>query len=206
MFDLKYFPPLPVVYMLPKRSAGVFKIIFLGSLVPPKGLLHLLNGMNGLKAINIKLQIFGWRNGVEYAGSRKKEAAYRELCKSTIGWLHDRNPSLTIELKEFCRDQMEVLRGADLVVVPSVKEEGFGRIVVEGWAAQSLVLAGDVPNLNNLIVNRLNGFCVDFNDPDLVSSMLREILQLTRAESKLIKSSAIARLNKMWATRGIDFE
>lgn len=202
----KIFPPLPEVYMLPMRKNSVFTMIFLGALVPDKGLLQLLAGIEGLKGVNLRLQIFGWENGVQYAGSKADKDGYKNLCMLTILRLRDQNPAITIELHPFSTDPKEILRCADLVVVPSISEEGFGRIVVESWAAQSLVLVGDVPNLNKLVGNRINGFCVDFNKNKLVSSILNEIIELSCEETEVIKSTAISKLNEMWAKRESVFE
>ena len=131
--DLKKFKPLP------KKESKVklgwedkFTVLFVGRLVAEKGIPELLSASK-LFNKNVKLKI---------AGSGPLEYAVKDYYVGRIS-----------------QDRLPVYySAADVVVVPSTHEEGFGRVIIESLACGTPVIAanrGAIPEAMNETVGKL---------------------------------------------------
>ncbi len=119
---------------------GKFVVLFVGRLVPEKGVLELLQAAKRWNK-NIVLAIAG-------SGPLEQEIKHQSL---TINHL--------IYLGKVGNDELPIYYSAsDLVVVPSVHEEGFGRVILESLACGTPVLGakrGAIPEAMDETVGKL---------------------------------------------------
>lgn len=76
--------------------------------------------------------------------------------------------------KVSCVDR--ILLGVDLVVVPSLWQEGFGLSVVEGMAAGRPVIASSVGGIVEIITEGFDGFLVPPGDPASLADRIARLL------------------------------
>jgi glycosyltransferase involved in cell wall biosynthesis len=72
-------------------------------------------------------------------------------------------------------DVRPLLAQSDVVVVPSLRE-GFGRVVIEAFAAGVPVVASDTGGLHELVRDRVNGILVPPGDPMALTDAVVSIL------------------------------
>ena len=69
-----------------------------------------------------------------------------------------------------------ILRGVDLVIVPSLWQEGFGLSVVEGMASGRPVIASRVGGIVEIVTDGVDGYLVPPGDPQLLAERIARIL------------------------------
>lgn len=136
--DLKKFKKYPAA----KQQLGwdgMFTILFVGRLIEEKGISILIDSAK-LWDKNIKLIIIG-------AGLMSKEIASKASKIKQVSFLG----------KIDQEDLPQYYSGADLLVVPSIAEEGFGRVIIESLACGTPVIAsrkGAIPEAMNETVGK----------------------------------------------------
>lgn len=66
-----------------------------------------------------------------------------------------------VEMVEFANDPSPEYIAADILVVPSVLPEPFGRVAIEGMAFEAAVIASDHGGLCEIVVNKETGWLVE---------------------------------------------
>lgn len=139
-----------------KRQNENYRILYAGALTESKGIRLLLRVFTSIQKNDISLVICG-------DGPLRKEVL--EMAK------RDQRIHYRGNLKEELEAEY---RKADILVVPSVWEEPFGRILIEGARYGLPVIGsnrGGIPEIVNMLGN---GECVDpENERDLQSAILR---------------------------------
>jgi len=74
-------------------------------------------------------------------------------------------------------DAKEALKNIDILVVPSVKPEGFGRTVVEAQMSKTPVIGTDIGALPELIKNGETGFLVNPGDSDSIADYIEKLMK-----------------------------
>jgi phosphatidyl-myo-inositol alpha-mannosyltransferase len=90
------------------------------------------------------------------------------------------------------------LRGADVLCAPSLRGESFGMVLLEGMAAQTPVVASDIPGYRNVAVGGGCGqaaLLVPPGDPSALATALRKVLDEPPAAAALVAAGE-ARANE----------
>jgi len=154
-------------------SKSFENILILGRVYPLKGQMLALNAINILKekGINFKLRIVG--------GTAPGRESYLLQLRKYI----DKN-SLTdhVEIFEFQDNVSEYYNWADIVLVPSIFPESFGRTVIEGMALSKLVVASDHGGPSELIENGKTGLLFQ---PDSVQDLVNCLASVKNNTEKM---------------------
>jgi len=128
---------------LPKPEGGRLVFGYVGQLEPSKGVEFLLERFQVLGLNNAELRLFG----------RGATAAYEEA-------LARRFESPSIRFMGFSRPE-KIYPQVDVIVVPSLREEAFGRIVPEANAYGIPAIVSRRGGLPEIVSNGDNGFVFD---------------------------------------------
>lgn len=82
-------------------------------------------------------------------------------------------------------DVLPLLHAADLVVVPSIEPEGFGRTVVEAMSAGTPVVAAASGGTAEILADEWARYTVDPTDPDALAERIVEVLAEAAADPSL---------------------
>jgi glycosyltransferase involved in cell wall biosynthesis len=172
--DSIYCPRPEPVKLLPARmSESPFTFLYVGRLVPYKGLARLLTIMRRMASgYDARLLVVAGR-AEQYMG---RDRAYPERCRRMIGAL----PRNTIELVEHVHDIERVYEQADALVMPNlviprdkVPAESWGRVVEEALHHRVPVISTDaVPAAQELIAEGVNGHVVPWQDDEELEQVL----------------------------------
>jgi alpha-1,3-mannosyltransferase len=70
--------------------------------------------------------------------------------------------------------------------------EGFGLAVVEAMAAGKIPVVNKIPSMQAIIDHGVNGYLVDFSDPDTAAKEIEAVLALPKAAHDAVSAKAIA--------------
>lgn len=129
-------------------------VLYVGRLVPQKGVHHLLHTISALKSIRPDVLVV--IVGSALYGSHHQTRYVKQLIKQAKRWgkhvhfqpyvSHDRIPMW--------------FATADIAVVPSVGNEAFGLVNLEAMAAELPVVATNVGGIKEVVENGVTGFLV----------------------------------------------
>lgn len=134
--DLKKFAPINKIIAKRKLRWRGFNIIFVGRLIETKGIAVLLQVIQNIK-LDVRFIIAGI--GPLESEVRDKEKKYSNL--KYLGRIDNKNLPIYYS-------------AADLVVVPSLVDEGFGFVVMEAMACGTPVLASNKGGLSEAVSNQ----------------------------------------------------
>jgi glycosyltransferase involved in cell wall biosynthesis len=149
------------------------KILFVGSLVPVKGVRYLIESMKAIKNnySNVKLVIIG--DGTEKHELEKLVIEFGlSDCVSFVGKVSNHKIS-------------QYMIESDIFVLPSLSE-GFGIVLLEAMASGLPIIASNVGGIPSLIQNGVNGFLVEPGNPEKIAE---KILFLFNDRETMIKIS-----------------
>jgi glycosyltransferase involved in cell wall biosynthesis len=63
----------------------------------------------------------------------------------------------------------------DLLVLPSIYEEGLGLIILEGMSHGKVVIASQIGAIDEMIINDFNGYLVEPNSPERLAERINNI-------------------------------
>lgn len=95
-----------------------------------------------------------------------------------------------IRIAGHCSDMQAAYFVSELVVLPSIKPESFGRVCVEAMAMGSITIASNIGGSAETMIDQKTGFLVPPNDPYALSESLQKALDLRLDEKKLIQEQA----------------
>jgi len=140
-----------------------YNILILGRIYPLKGQLLALKAIKKLKDKNVS---FFTRIVGGTAPGREK------YLIELVAYIKENSLSDCVELFEFQDDVSELYKWADIVLVPSIYPESFGRTVIEGMALSKIVVASDHGGPSELIENGKTGLLFKPNSiQDLVNCL-----------------------------------
>lgn len=141
-----------------------FRILFLGVLVPRKGVADLLNALSLLKAKgkleNIQVIIAGNGKQEYELSNRTNELGLKETVKF-VGWVNK-------------SDREKLLLSSQLLVLPSY-HEGLPMSILEAISYGMPVIATDVGDVNSAVINNKNGFLIRPGDVLSLENYIYEI-------------------------------
>ncbi|MFZ5801807.1 MAG: lipopolysaccharide heptosyltransferase II [Candidatus Omnitrophota bacterium] len=149
------------------RKDGVFRIINVGRLTPIKGHLEFLRAVHLLRAKLPKIEVR--IVGAEGKGKTK----YTQEIQKTIRQLGLEN---CVEMLGTRRDIAELIAESDLLVLPTLVPEAFGRVVVEAGAVGTPVLATRIGGVLDIIEHGRDGHLVAPGDIDGMAEGMATVL------------------------------
>lgn len=97
-------------------------------------------------------------------------------------------------------DRPNVCAAADVVLVPS-REEAFGMVILEAWAAGRPVVASALPAIRSTVRDGMDGVLVPVGDPAALASAVADLLgDLARAEAMGAAGQARVESEFRWGT------
>ncbi len=153
----------------PHRTDGP-TIFFVGRHEPRKGLAVLLDAMNHLPA-NVRLWIGG--DGPETASLRARTAGDPRI--TWLGRIAD-------------DEKARRMRGADVFCAPSLRGESFGVVLLEGMAAETPVVASDLPGYANVARADRDALLVPPGDVAALAAALERVLTDRTLRGHLVTS------------------
>lgn len=177
------FRPIPRDIARDSTGLGDGKVVlFVGRIEPLKGIDSLLRGFAGLPpGISARLVIIGGDGG-----SQTEIAQLRGLARD-LG-IEDRVSFLGTVKHEL---MPYYYNAADVCVVPS-HYESFGLVPLESLACGTPVVATDVGDLRNIILQGETGYIVPDNGPETLTEKIAEVLSWpgrSTRRSRMIRSS-----------------
>lgn len=145
-------------------------VLFVGRHEPRKGLAVLLEAARDLGP-DVRLWIAG--EGPETAALRARHRDERRL--EWLGTISD-------------AEKASRLRGADVLCAPSLRGESFGVVLLEGMAAETPVVASDLPGYRNVARAGADAVLVAPGDVAALSAALRHVLADSSCRESLVAS------------------
>ena len=145
-------------------------IFFVGRHEPRKGLAVLLEALQSLPA-DVRLWIAG--DGPETASLQARYS--HDARVEWLGRIDD-------------HEKASRLRGADVFCAPSLRGESFGVVLLEGMAAQTPVVASDLPGYRNVARSGADGILVPPDDAAALAAALAKVLENPTCAERLVAS------------------
>ena len=141
-------------------------ILFLGRLIPVKGIKYLIDAMENLK--DIELKVIGWGD---------KEQEYKDYAKSK------KLNNLEFLGSFFHREKLPYLSAADVFLLPSSKE-GASVSVMEAMARNLPIITTDVGGMPLMVKNSKEGIVIKQKDSKDIVKAVKEILKWKKRDVK----------------------
>lgn len=165
------YPPARWVRYVPRKNHENITYTYIGRLDFTKGVVNLLRAFHIMvRRTSRKTRLLIVGDGELYGRLNRYISRYN-LSKNVL--LIGRIPHSRIP---------EVFKDTDVVVVPSLLPEGFGRVALEALLAGRIVVVNPVGGLKELIDDGINGFYVNCNDINELANKLLEITSLSKDE------------------------
>jgi glycosyltransferase involved in cell wall biosynthesis len=155
----------------PRRLSGRPRFGYLGILSPNKGLELLAAGWKLSGPGGATLRMAG-------TGDPPYERALRVLYQDTAewcGWV----------------DSRHFLEGIDFLIVPSIWNEPFGRIVVEAFAAGIPVVASAGGGIPELVAEERNGFLFETGNAASLGEAIRKAAEISDDAYSAMSAAAL---------------
>ena len=167
-------------YKPQKKRDGLTQLIYVGRLIPEKGVDQIIRSISLIKNDNVKLSIVGVGSEMELL----KELSHNLGLDNKIHFLGQR------------RDVPELLNKADAFVHMPKWEEGFGITIIEAMACGLICVCGERGAIPEIINNKVNGYIIDADSEKQLADIIEFITQNKNGEVlKRIKHNAIERAN-----------
>jgi phosphatidylinositol alpha-mannosyltransferase len=154
----------------PFRTSGP-TIFFIGRHEPRKGLDVLLEAMTQLPA-SVRLWIAG-------DGPETDQLRSRTVGDPRIEWLGRISDD----------EKMRRLRGADVFCAPSLGGESFGVVLLEAMAAETAVVASDIPGYAKVARAGRDAILVEPGDATALAAAVRRVLADANLHDSLVASA-----------------
>ena len=151
-----------------KKNKQEYAIAVIGRITPIKGHIYLIRAISKVARIipNIKVYIIGNPPASKPKYKQELEVLVKRLSLSRH--------------VEFSGDSDNIpdrLRGIDLLVVPSVGEETFGRVIIEAQASGVPVIASRIGGIVDIIKENYNGVLVNPRDYSALAEAMLKVIK-----------------------------
>lgn len=176
-----------------RKTEGSLQIIFVGSLIPKKGLQDLIEALAEPVFLKVSLTIVG--DGY-YADDLKKLARDR-LSDIQVTWIGIAPPRVVAEL----------MRESDILVLPSYTE-GSPNVIKEAMACSLPVIGTRVGGVPDLVINGETGFLYEPGDVSALQECLLKLMisEETRSEMGRLARNKLDQAGLNWDATASDFE
>jgi len=96
-----------------------------------------------------------------------------------------------VQLLQFQQDACLVISAADVVVVPSQREESFGLVIVEAMAAGKPVVATAVGGIPEVLENGIGGYLCGNSDVECFASKILSIINDSELAARIGESGIL---------------
>jgi len=145
---------------------------YAGRFVEEKGIHILLQSLNNLEFSNYKLIIKGIGEVEDYIRSY--------ISSNTL--------SQNVIIEPWGPVLENFWQKIDVLVLPSIYEEGLGLIVLEGMAHGKLVIASKIGAIDEMVINDYNGFLIEPNSIESLAGRINYIYQNGVSDTILINA------------------
>lgn len=175
--DLNYFIKTPYIRIfnglrnteekvfVPRKAGTPIKILYLGRIDKPKGVLAVLEAVKNMDGIELHL------------GGRVMDD------EITDGIVHKLYPD-HIKFLGFVEPE-QIIEGFDLIIVPSLWHEPFGRVVIEAYQHGKPVIASNRGGLPEIILEGQTGFLFDPDNPTDLPVLLQKLIHSPECLTKI---------------------
>lgn len=138
------------------RKNEIIEYLFIGSLEEHKGIKFLLETFKNIENQNIRLTLCGSGNLEQYV---------MNICKidKRISYLGS----------VFGNEKEKILKKSDVIIVPSIWYEPFGRVVIEGYKNGLVVIGSKIGGINELLESDVAIGVDTNNQEDLCNAILK---------------------------------
>jgi len=161
-----------------------------GRLTRWKGQIVLINALELLSRRDFACVIIGGGRNTPYG----KEVA-SEIKKAGL--------ENNIFLFDTCRDMPAAYKLANIVVVPSTRPEGFGRVVIEAQAMGVPVIATNHGGAQETVIQGKTGWLTEPGDTKALAQTLDAVLSLPAKVRQGISERAIAHIRERYTTEAM---
>ena len=133
-------------------------LLFLGRLIPVKGITYLMDAMKDLK--DVELKVIGW-------GDQEQE--YKDYAKIR------KLENVEFLGSFFYKEKLPYLSGADIFILPSSKE-GASVSVMEAMARNLPIITTDIGGMPLMVKNDREGIVIEQRNPKDIVKAVRKIL------------------------------
>ena len=150
---------------------GEKMILFVGSIVPPKGVDTLVSAFIDVQRLhsNCSLYLAGPIDGAEEKPGRN------HYVQSLQALIEEQNLGTKVHFLGRISDVAELMRAADVFVLPSLAE-GMPNVLLEAMASGLPCIASDIPGNREVVVDGLNGVLFRAGDNKALSMCLKRWL------------------------------
>jgi len=141
------------------------QISYFGKIQERKGLHLLVEALNDVKFKNIVLNIYG--DGDE---AYKKKLIIKNIQKKFILNFYKPVPNIT-----------KFLSLTDILILPSIKGESFGMVLIEAMRQKVPVICSDSGGMKEIVKNNINGLTVKNNN---INDLKKKLLILVNSKNK----------------------
>lgn len=163
------------------EPAGHVRFVFLGSVIPSKGVHLLVEAFNGLAGEQATLDIHGW--APPYEG----HANYLRDLQATAA------PRVTFHGAYENSQVASILAGADVVVIPSIWRESASMIAHEAFLARLPVIAARLGALAEFVQHEVNGLHFEPRDPGDLRRQMQRLIDDVELRAKLAANAGSVR-------------
>jgi len=157
--DLPHLPP----EALEKTPGAHLRIGYMGQIAPHKGVHTLFEAIQRLPGIELEVKAYG---------DTARFPNYARKLRRMVG----RDSRLHLE-GVYTRTQVsQVLKGLDVVVVPSVWYENSPNVILEAFAHRTPVIASDLGGMAELVQHDVNGLVFEPGNAKALASQLGRLL------------------------------
>lgn len=158
------YPPIVVKDFVPKKkSSKRFTFTFIGALEIHKGIMNLLKAFSSAVRENADLRLLICGDGA------LKPKIHRYVSLNNLS----NNVKFLGKINH--REVNEVYKETDVVVVPSLWPEPFGRVVMESLIAGRIVIVNPIGGLREQVDDGVNGFYANCYNPEQLKEKMLEI-------------------------------
>lgn len=149
------------------RDVGPVRVVYLGRLCPTKGITTLIDAVAKARSASDQFEL----RVVGNVRSHLVGAEYLDVLKDRAG----KELNKTVWFEPHVVDIRPILWDADVVVVPSLCEEAFGKVVIEAMAAEVPVIASAVGGIPEILWPGFASHLVQPGDVDALAATLSRI-------------------------------
>jgi len=161
----------PVIGQMIKK----YDILFVGRLVPQKGIRFLL------EAINILQNKYKKNIKVAIVGEGPLEKKLKTICEK-LKITH------SVKFLGFRRDIDQLMKSSKVFVLPSCWE-GFGIVIIEAMKNRLPIVATNIGGIPEIITNGNEGVLVPRENPEILASSINHLLEDKKLRNKFIQNA-----------------
>jgi len=129
-----------------------------------------------------------------------KDSRYgQELAEEVAAYGLEKN----IVIFDTCRDMPAAYCLADIVIVPSTRPEGFGRVVIEAQAMGTPVIASNHGGACETVIHGETGWLVEPGDSEALAKAIIPILEMSAPKRQALAIRAIAHIRSHLTTENM---